>query len=166
MTVWRIVSVETVSSGEELITLHSRATFGSLPELIEDQIPSDMREEVLSALDQVADYVFRSSPVALADSCRSALTVVLSRWLAWSGDPQENLYHLDLGDLAKKLEQRYKETRDHAGLKNATRLVQIFHSRGKPNEQVKYDTRPVCESDAQLALEALGFILREIGWAR
>ncbi len=49
---------------------------------------------------------------------------------------------------------------------SAIRLLQRFHSRGKPNEQKRYDTRPPTEEDAQLVLNALGFLLREVGWAR
>lgn len=40
------------------------------------------------------------------------------------------------------------------------------NSRGKGNEQYRLGLTAPVEEDAQLAIEALGFTLREIGWAR
>ncbi|EQD40246.1 protein containing Restriction endonuclease, type I, EcoRI, R subunit/Type III, Res subunit [mine drainage metagenome] len=39
-----------------------------------------------------------------------------------------------------------------------------LHSRAKPNEQERRDTRPVMEADAEYALAAMGLLLRELGW--
>ena len=167
-TVWRIVSVETIASGEELITLHARSTFGCLPELIDDHIPKQASPEVTTILDKVADAAFRSSPVSLIDLCRAATTTVLAYWLEASGDAPNNVHHLDVGDLLKAVEKQQGNgnTQPPSAAGSAIRLLQRFHSRGKPNEQKRYNTRPPTEEDAQFALNALGFLLRELGWAR
>lgn len=165
-TVWRIVSAETIASGEELLTLHSRASFGALPEIIESHIPDEARQEVCSSLDHVADAAFRSSAVSLIDLCRAAITVILAHWLNSAGQTPNDIFHLDVGDLLKLLEERHPNQNEHSALKAAVRLMQRFHSRGKPNERKRYQTRPPSEEDAQLVLHALGFVLREIGWAR
>lgn len=165
-TVWRIVSTETVASGEELLTLHARASFGALPEIIECQIPDEAKREVCSSLDHVADAAFRSSAVSLIDLCRAAITVTLGYWLSSTGETPQNILHLDLGDLLKLVEERYPNPNEHSALKAAARLMQRFHSRGKPNERNRYQTRPPSEEDAQLVLHSLGFVLREIGWAK
>jgi hypothetical protein len=167
-TVWRIVSVETVASGEELITLRARSSLGALPELVEDHIPDEARSEVLASLEHVADAAFRSSPVSLIDLCRTAATVVLAHWLESTGGAPDNVHHLDLGALLKTFEKQQGNTDAHSpsAAGSAVRLLQRFHSRGKPNEQKRYNTRPPTEEDAQLVLSALGFLLREVGWAR
>jgi len=167
-TVWRIVSVETVASGEELITLRARSSLGALPELVEDHIPEGARTEVLASLEHVADAAFRSSPVSLIDLCRAATTVVLAHWLESTEGAPDNVHHLDLGALLKAFEKQQGNTDAHSpsAAGSAVRLLQRFHSRGKPNEQKRYNTRPPTEEDAQLVLNALGFLLREVGWAR
>lgn len=165
-TVWSIVSVETIASGEDLITLRSRSSYGALPELIEDSIPDVAKQEVLCSLEKVADAAFRSGPVSLIDLCRAAVTVILAYWLSSTGEVPDNVAHLDVGELLKLIEKRYNNPNEHDALKSAIRLLQRCHSRGKPNEQKRYNTRPLTEEDAQLVLQALGFILRDVGWAR
>lgn len=165
-TVWQFVSVETVASGEELITLGARSSFGALPELVEDHIPEGAKTEVLATLAHVADAASRSSPVSLIDLCRAAATVVLAYWLESSEDCPDNVHHLDLGELLKAFEKRQGNANSPSAAGSAVRLLQRFHSRGKPNEQKRYNTRPPTEEDAQLVLGALGFLLREVGWAR
>ena len=166
-TVWRIVSVEMVASGEELVTLRARSSLGVLPEPVEDHIPAGARSEVLASLEHVADAAFRSSPVSLIDLCRAAATVVLAHWLESTGETPDKVHHLDLGALLKAFEkQQGNADNSPSAAGSAVRLLQRFHSRGKPNEQKRYDTRPPTEEDAQLVLSALGFLLREVGWAR
>jgi len=167
-TVWQVVSVETVASGEELLTLRARSSFGALPELIEEDIPEGAKTEVLATLAHVADGAFRSSPVSLVDLCRAATTVVLAHWLESTGDAPDNVHFLDLGALLKAFEKQQgnPDTNSPSAAGSAIRLLQRFHSRGKPNEQKRYNTRPPTEEDAQLVLGALGFLLREVGWAR
>ncbi|WP_150430729.1 hypothetical protein [Dechloromonas sp. CZR5] len=167
-TVWQVVSVETVASGEELLTLRARSSFGALPELIEEHIPEGAKTEVLATLAHVADGAFRSSPVSLVDLCRAAATVVLAHWLESTGDAPDKVHYLDLGALLKAFEKQQgnPDTNSPSAAGSAIRLLQRFHSRGKPNEQKRYNTRPPTEEDAQLVLGALGFLLREVGWAR
>lgn len=167
-TVWRIVSTETIISGEEMITLHARSTFGSLPDVLDDRLPEGGRDEICALLDKVADAAFRSSPAALIDLCRAASTVVLAFWLDPAGDTPNNVHHLDLGGLLKAYERAVGDgnAQSPSTVLSVIRLFQRFHSRGKPNEQKRYGLRPPTEEDAKLVLNALGFLLREFGWAR
>ena len=167
-TIWEILSIETIASGEALVTLRARSNFGILPELLEDQIPSNAKDEVFASLDNVANAAFRSSPASLIDVCRAALTVIFSQWLStkYESLKETTIFHRDVGDLLRIYKEQHKKNSEITALEGAVRLLQRFHSRGKPNEQKRYDTRPLSEEDAQLALHALGFILREIGWAR
>lgn len=165
-TVWRILTAEMILAGEELVTLQARSTFGALPDLIEEAIPEKARSEVLPALEQVANAAFRTSPLALIEQCRPAFTLVLSHWLADQGETADDLATRDLGGLITLIDGRFPKQTDCGALKAAIHLVQRFHSRAKPPEQKRYNLRPPNEADAQLVLQALGFVLREIGWAR
>lgn len=44
-------------------------------------------------------------------------------------------------------------------------VVARLHVRGKANEQESKGLRLPVEEDAELCLHALGFVLRDIGWA-
>jgi len=46
---------------------------------------------------------------------------------------------------------------------DAANIVRILHAR-KPNEQERLSTRPIMEDDAELAVRAVAFMLREFGW--
>jgi len=165
-TVWRIISVENGYLGEDIVTLRARSSFGALPELDSSKVSVEAMGPVSTYLDKVVDASFRAGPESLVDMCRAAVTVVLSHWLAQQGEPTDKLFALDVGDLLAKVERRYPGENEMSALKASVRLLQRFHSRGKPNEQVRYNTRPPTEDDAELVLQALGFIVREIGWAR
>ena len=82
--------------------------------------------------------------------------------------PSDQVHYLDLGALLKAFEEQQgnTDTNSPSAAGSAIRLLQRFHSRGKPNEQKRYNTRPPTEEDAQLVLGALGFLLREVGWGR
>ena len=164
-TAWRIVSAEMTISGEELITLRARSNLGVLPEVMEDALPEIGKKAVISAVASVVDSAFRSSPVSLVDTCRAATTTVLAHWLAQNGDTSDNLFHDDIGRLVKRLES-CGMVNDSSVIASTIKIIQRFHSRGKPNEQISLKTRPLSEEDAQLALQSFGFLLQEIGWTR
>lgn len=162
-TVWNIISAETIVSGHLLVTLRARSSYGVLPELLKEVIPRSAIKELAEALDLVADASFRAGPASIIDSCRAALTQILAHFLFASGQHGESVFHEDLGNLLKFYK---KNQTTESILEYVVRLVQRFHSRAKPNEQKRYNTRPPTEEDAQLVLQSVGFILREIGWAR
>jgi hypothetical protein len=65
----------------------------------------------------------------------------------------------DLGDIIKAV----RRGPDQAILTDAANIIRILHAR-KPNEQQRRGTRPVMEDDAELAVRAVAFMLREFGW--
>ncbi|HSD38701.1 MAG TPA: hypothetical protein VLC92_14410 [Rhodocyclaceae bacterium] len=158
-TIWRIHSVERISSGEDLVTLRARSSFGALPEILEDQIPELARIAVLQEVDHVADGAFRSGPVALIDLCRNAAVVVIGHWLVANGHGEKRTEQ-DLGLLIKALPE------DRRMLRDAADVINLLHPRGKSNEREKLGLRKPTDEDAEIALNCLGMILREIGWAR
>ncbi|GAA0426299.1 hypothetical protein GCM10009094_33410 [Massilia aurea] len=69
----------------------------------------------------------------------------------------------DLGAWVKALQNRFGD-KEMVALRSTLEIISRLHSRGKDNERHKMSLRTVEEDDAGLAVQALGFILRELGW--
>ncbi len=143
-------------TGEDLLTLRARSALGVLPELNRDSVSEEGRQKVTETLEKLSEAAYRAGPESVVHLARDAAQCCLGIWMAdQRSDPK--LREKDLGDLAKMLE-------DERG-KSVCQLLARLHSRAKPNEQVRLNTRPVREGDAEFALAAVGMLLRELGWA-
>ncbi len=154
-TLWRVVDIERIATGEDLLTLRSRSALGVLPELDPAKVPESERSKVLETIDRLSNSAYRAGPEDVVESARAAVQWCLGVWLAArKNDP--TLLKEDLGSLAKMLED------DRS--KSIAQLLARLHSRAKPNEQERYKTRPVQEGDAEFALASVGMLLRELEW--
>lgn len=162
VSLWRVIQTELVISDDLMITLKAMSRYGVIPELDGSRIDGNDRQPVERALGRVVDSAFRETPISIVDHCRNAATVVLSRWLVKEGAPKELLMK-DLADVSKALE---KDPYKKAAARNAAEVIRMLHPRGKANEQETRGLRIPVEEDAEMAIHALGFILREIGWAK
>jgi hypothetical protein len=158
-TLWRVVDVEHTVNGEDFLTLRARNSFGVLPELIEDAIPADSRVKAVQAIEKVAEAAYRAGPESVVDRVRDAAQWCIGAYLA-SANRDEIIRHEDLGQLTKLIPV------DRVVLKAVAQALARLHSRAKPNEQARYDSRPLVEGDAEFALVGLATVLRELGWAR
>ena len=70
---------------------------------------------------------------------------------------------IDLANIITKIEN---EKPPQKIIVCAATIIARLHSRGKPNEQEKYSTRPLMEADAEFALAAVGMLLREFNWIK
>lgn len=156
-TVWTIVNVEYISTGEDLVTLKACAGLGVLPHINVDAIPGRNRKAVMDVLDIFADEVHRSAPVSVIDRARDAASQVL---LAYTGLEGGNAK--DLGGLVRELE---KEEEPKLIAINASRIIARLHARAKPVEKAKRSLRDIQEQEAELAAQCLGVVLCELGWA-
>lgn len=158
---WRIIQTEVLASGCVMVTLKSLSAFGILPDIDTALIPQQFRDSITQAIDRVLDSAFRETPISVVDHCRNALTVLLSRWLVAQGHDQSILAK-DLGNVATAIARPpYEKT----AVSWLAQLVARLHVRGKGNEVHSRNLREPIQEDAELALHALGFALREIGWA-
>jgi len=148
-TAWRIIDLEVIASGEELITIKSIRSFGMLPRMIDGGITS---KSISDALSTVEDDIHIASPESIVDRCRDAASAVLGQYL--------NMPTKDLGELVRFLEKEPKRI-----ALSAARIIKDFHPRVKPNEKVKHDLRPLTEEDAALSVSCLGTVLVELGLA-
>jgi hypothetical protein len=139
-----------------------------LPELDAAAVPEIGRAKVVETLDHLADVAYRGSPSSIADRARDAAQWCLAAWgNERFSDP--SLFTEDLGPVISKIEKKLEQEtgrRDTMVALKAVAVLQRFHSRGKPNEQERFGFRIPTESDAELVLNAVGFLIRELGWAR
>lgn len=158
---WRILQTEVLANGCVMVTLKSLSAFGIIPAVDYARIDEPYRHAVAEAVERVLNSAYRESATSVIDHCRAALSILLSRWMVQSGQDAA-LLGADLGELAKKIDQ------PDLGMGCPSRVAQVvarLHVRGKPNEQHAKDLRHPADDDAEFALQAVGLVLRDFGWA-
>lgn len=159
-SLWRILQTERTVNLDVLVTLRAESVFGILPTLDKSKISPKDLYKVESALSRVVDSAYRELPTSVVDQCRNAVCVVVTRW-AHLSENDENLRYPDLGQLIKNVAAKYPQ---YKALLSALDVVNRLHPRGKDNEVERLELRPVNDGDAELAVHAVAFVLREIGW--
>src|SRR5713226_2281075 len=161
-TFWKIIDIETISTGEELVTLKSRTWFGVLPELNTDKILDESdRAKVVETIERLADTIYRAGPESVIDRARDAASAIMLAALRQEG---AKVRAKDLSDAIKRFEKHNKLKKLQI-LQNAARIIARLHSRAKPSEQERSSPPNVCEQDGELAVLSVGTILRDLGWA-
>jgi hypothetical protein len=161
-TIWALVNIETSATGEELIILKARQNIGALPTLNRAKIIEAGGNRVLEFIEKLEIDISGAGAESVIDRAREAVTAICSIHLqsTYGVEPGK-----DLGALANQL--REKELGIAANLAST---IARLHSRGKHAEQERAEQdgrnlRPIHEQDAQLAIQAVGTILCELGWA-
>ena len=162
VSAWRVIQVERVIGDDVMVSLKALTAYGIIPALDATRLTETELQPVQRALERVVDSAFRETPISVVDHCRNAATVILSRWLVKEGEPVAILKK-DLGEISKAIE---REPYHKNAARNAAEVIRLLHPRGKANEQETKGLRIPVEEDAELAIHALGFILREIDWAK
>lgn len=130
-----------------------------LPELDTERIGEKQRPAVVQAVARVLDSAFRESPGSVVDNCRDAMQTILSSWLAERGEATEK-------ELAKVAAAIEREPHDKVCAANLGKVCAKLHSRNKSNAQRQEGYRHIVEEDAELAIQAVGFALRDLEWAK
>jgi len=156
-TLWRLIDVERIVTGEDLVTLRARTALGVLPELNLEAVPEKDRSKVVETLDKLSDAAYRAGPESVVELARAAAQWCVGVFLA---DKMKNpdMRLKELGQLAKHLHEDANQA--------VASLLARLHSRNKLNEQERHDTRPIVEGDAEFALAAVGMLLRELAWTK
>lgn len=161
-TDWRIIQVEKLFTGEEIVTLKATRSFGVLPEVDWEQVPEGAVSTIRAKLEVLEDEFNRAGAESVVDRAREAATAILSAYLQKQEISQAK--GADLGSLVDLLEK-------HSG-KHGLRVVacaaeipQRLHSRAKHAEQEKRNVREIREQDAELAVKCIGVILCDLEWA-
>jgi hypothetical protein len=157
-----ILDIERLASGEELITMRTRASLGVLPELLDALIPEHHAALVLEQYEKAARAAFRDDVDSVVDRCREAASAALNAERSLHDDAAVGK---DLGDLANFFGgDKFGARGGRAVLSNAARIIARLHARAKTAERLSNQTAPLSEGDAECALALLGTIYRELGW--
>lgn len=160
-SMWRIVQVERLISDDVLVTLKALSSFGVLPDLQIESINEQHRASVQHAIERVLNSASRETAISVIDQCRNAAVVLLGRWMAIQLG-EENTIGPDLGKLITRIRVAPFQRIATAA---AAEMINLLHPRGKANEQEPKRLRLAQDEDAEAAVHAIGFILRELGWA-
>lgn len=161
-TIWALVNIETSATGEELIALKARQNIGALPTLNRLKIIEAGGERVFDFLEKFEADIQSAGSESVIDRAREAATAICSTYLQHHFQEGNGE---DLGQLATLLLRR-----DIGVAANLASTLARFHSRGKHAQQEQAAKKgkvlpPIHEQDAQLAIQAIGTILRDLGWA-
>ena len=157
-SMWRIVSNDRMHSNEELVTMRPLYFLGALPDIFPRNIPEHWRIKVLESVEKVVDSMYRANSDSIVDLCRHAASASLC---ARFHEDIPRLDKTDLGSLANKAEKEKLRI-----IANCARTLASLHSRIKPNIQMHYDCRPICDRDAELAVQCLSLILSDLDYTR
>jgi hypothetical protein len=153
-TVWEIISIEDIYTGETMVTLKARNSLGNLPQLLNNNIPENYRDKLIEAVQTFSDEAYRASPSSVIDRARDVATCALNAYLGYSGKSAK-----DLGKLVAEV-----NSRDRAIAASTANIIARLHARGKPVEQEKRELLPIRENDANLVVQCVGGLLCELGY--
>lgn len=162
-TLWRVIGIERIVTGEDMVTLRARSAMGVLPELQSHLVPAVGREAVFQTIDKVVEAAYRAGPESVIDRCRDAAQASLGVWMAYRFS-DDGMRRIDLGDQIKALEKNEPSNKLPVIVVSVGKAIARLHARCKPNEQVRQAGRVPEEGDAESAIAMLGLLLREFGW--
>jgi len=162
-SLWTIINRELIYTNEIVFTLMARQSFGVLPEIDWGLVP-ETSGLVKEKLDSLVDDVYRAGSESVVDRAREAATAILSAYLRSKGVTKAS--GKDLGALTDLLDEQNNKHEQRI-LRCAAEIAQRLHSRAKHAEQEKRDNlRPIRKQDAELAVQCIGVMLCDLGWAK
>ncbi|KON46603.1 hypothetical protein [Mariprofundus ferrooxydans] len=161
-TLWQVIHLETGFTGEEIVMLKARQSFGALPAVDWSKVPESAVSAVREKLDTLEDEFHRAGVESVVDRAREAATAILSAYLQ-----KEDIAKAKGEDLSKLvgLLVDYSGKHGRRVVACAGEIAARLHSRGKHAEQEARGVRELREQDAQLAVQCVGVILCDLGWA-
>lgn len=159
-TIWSIIHRETSFTGEEMVTLKARQSLGALPELDFKKLPVQNGSSIQEALQTLEDDYHLASPESVVDRANEAATRILNAFLELKGrNSHDSLFKAI--KVAGELDQQDKKEI----VRNSADIIRLLHGRTKYAVQRDKNTRDVREQDAELAVQCIGVMLCDLGWA-
>ena len=159
-TLWSIIHIEASFTGEEMATLKARQSLGALPELNFRKLPAENEISIQEALQTLEDDYHLASPESVVDRANEAATRILNAYLELKERRSQNSLHKAINETGQLDQADKKEV-----AKNAADIVRLLHGRTKYAVQIDKNTRPIREQDAELAVQCIGVMLCDLGWA-
>ena len=161
-TRWRLINIENISTGEELLTLKATSFLGSLPELIDEQIPDAYRNAIRERMERLSNVFGIGDSTTIIDLCRAlASHVMIARNLEFDG----NYKPKELADAADWFESKNSDKALYK-IPNCARILARLHTEHKPISEITGQFRLLTEQDANLALNCVSTILCDLNWAK
>lgn len=160
-TLWRVIAIERIITGDDLVTLQALSTLGTIVDLNEAKLPPAHRLIVSEAIEKVVLAAHRFGPESVVDRCRDAAQIMIGARYAFETTDEAWLQE-DLGGQVKKLLASEK-FRNQIVVTSAASIIARLHAR-KPNELVTKGLRPLVEEDGAMALQSLSLLIREFGY--
>jgi hypothetical protein len=143
-----------------MVTLKARQSFGALPELDLEKLRGLKEGKIEEALQTLEDEYHLASPESVVDRANEAATRILNAYLfLCEGKTQDSLYKATQA-LSKLAAEVKKEV-----ARNAADIVRLLHGRTKYAVQKENNARVIREQDAELAVQCIGVMLCDLGWA-
>lgn len=159
-TIWSIIHRETSFTGEEMVTLKARQSFGALPELDFKKLPAQNESNIQEALQTLEDDYHLASPESVVDRANEAATRILNAFLELKDRNSQDSLYKAIAEAGKLDQPDKKEI-----VRNAADIVRLLHGRTKYAVQRDKNTRDVREQDAELAVQCIGVMLCDLEWA-
>lgn len=155
-TAWSLVSAEASVSKHSVLYLKARNSFGIIPKIDYSRIEGKFHDQIRDKTSSLVKANQIAGPEPLVDCVREAAAAIVSSYLVQNGHIKESR---DLGQLSEPARNAKLSC-----VANCVDTLAKFHSRRKFDEQQRRDMRRITEQDAQFAIEALGVIIRDLGW--
>jgi hypothetical protein len=155
-TIWSVIDIEHISTGEDLVTLKAKSAYGIIPDLLVEKIPKEHRKRIEESIETLLNNAFRAGPESVIDCCRDSASALLG---AYFHSENSSSPTFDLAKLAKIAEQN-----ELSVVASSSRIIARLHPRRKPNEKNLRQLRALTTEDEELAIQCLSAIIREINW--
>lgn len=165
---WRILFVEPMHTGDQLVTIKSASFMGTLPEVLGGKVDPAAENQLRQAADHLAGEALRSSPESVIDLARDVITIAFAGVLArMKSLPKVGMDLGDLSDsLAKAIEAAHPNTKraslPHQMALSCSRIVQRLHSQRKPSEQARRGLLPPTGREAELAVLCAAAVMTDL----
>ena len=162
-TFWRILQIENISTGEELVYLRARNSLGILPELdfTKNSISLGDQNEISNKYELLVNDLHVSTAQSIVDHCRDVAEVLLRSKIRQK-DSSFNGGELD--SLIKRFSEKYPD--DFRLISHYSNIIRQFHQRRKTALQDKSNVRPILEEDAELTVNCISSMIRDLGLAK
>lgn len=162
-TFWRVLQIENISTGEELVYLRARNSIGILPELDfkKESISIEDQAEMNAKFSSLINDLHTSTAQSIIDHCRDLAEVILRSKIR---QKNSSFKGGELDGLIKSFSDLYPDS--FRLISHYSQIIRQFHQRRKTALQDKTSMRVILEEDAELVVACISSMIRDLDLAR
>ncbi len=157
VTFWDLITYEESISGVFIIYLRARRSFGILPDIDLSKVDQSLAPLVEDKIEILLHDIHTANAESVVDSAREAVAVILDVFLRGEGHSTERK---DLGKLITLCEKE----KSKSIITSAAFIISRLHPRRKIIERESRGLRRIDERDAELAVNCVATIIKELRW--